>query len=337
MIREAMLYDKKDDGRVVCRLCAHGCAIAPGKRGICAVRENREGVLYTLNYGRVVAENEDPIEKKPFFHFQPGSRSYSIAAVGCNFQCRFCQNHEISQMPRETGQVVGRPTDPSAIVSRAVASGSRSVAYTYTEPTIFFEFAYDTAKLARDRGLRNVFVTNGYMSGEALDRIEPFLDGANVDLKAFTDVFYRKYCGARLDPVLETLKRMKAKKIWVEVTTLMIPSLNDDPGELSRMAEFIRTLGPETPWHISRFHPQYRMRDLPPTDVRKLHEAARIGKAAGLEHVYTGNIPGDDWENTFCAHCGELLIRRTGFHVRESRLESGACPRCGTPLAGLLD
>ena len=337
MIREAMLYEKKEDRRVTCRLCAHFCAVAPGKRGICAVRENREGVLHTLNYGLIIAENVDPIEKKPLFHFQPGSRSYSIASVGCNFQCRFCQNHEISQMPRETGRIAGRPADPSSIVSRAIESGSKSISYTYTEPTIFFEFAYDTAKLAREQNLRNVFVTNGYLSEEALNRIEPFLDGANVDLKAFTDDFYRKYCGARLAPVLETLKRMKAKKIWVEITTLIIPGLNDDPQELLKIAEFIRSIGAETPWHISRFHPQYQMRDLPPTEVAKLHEAARIGKEAGLEHVYTGNVPGDSWEHTCCTRCHAPLIQRFGYYIRELNIKNGACPHCGTPLEGLLD
>jgi len=337
MIREARLYEKKEEGRVACHLCAHFCAVAPSKRGICAVRENRAGVLHTLNYGLVVAENVDPIEKKPLFHFQPGSRSFSIASPGCNFQCRFCQNHEISQMPREAGRIMGRPTEPSAVVSRAVESGSKSISYTYTEPTIYLEFAFDTAKLAREKNLRNVFVTNGYLSEEALDLVEPFLDGANVDLKAFTDDFYRKYCGARLDPVLETLKRMKARKIWVEITTLIIPGLNDEPRELRKIAEFIQSIGPETPWHISRFHPQYRMRDLPPTEVKKLHEAARIGKEAGLEHVYTGNVPGDDWENTFCTGCKSLLIRRFGFYIKESNIKNGVCQHCGTPLAGLFD
>lgn len=337
MSREAMLYEKREDGKTACRLCAHACVVASSKRGICGVRENREGILYALNYGRIVAENVDPIEKKPLFHFLPGSRSYSIASAGCNFRCRFCQNYEISQMPAETGRIPGMMTEPGEIVRRAVESGSRSISYTYTEPTIFFEFAYETAKRAREEGLRNVFVTNGYMTGEALDKVEPYLDAANVDLKAFTDDFYRKYCGARLEPVLGTLKRMKERKIWLEVTTLVIPGLNDGREELRKIAGFIRSIGPETPWHISRFHPRYRMMDLPPTELEKLHEAAKIGKAEGLEHVYTGNVPGDEWEQTRCSRCGTPLVRRFGYSVGKQNLKNGACPECGTPLAGVFD
>ncbi|GAI65370.1 unnamed protein product, partial [marine sediment metagenome] len=258
MTNEAMLYKKLDGGNVRCYLCGHRCKIAQTKRGICGVRENREGILYTLVYGMVVAENVDPIEKKPLFHVYPGSRSFSIATVGCNFSCTFCQNNDISQMPQKTGKIIGREVTPDEIVERAVRTKSKTIAYTYTEPTIFFEFAYDTGRIAHDRGIRNVFITNGFMTVEAIEKISPYLDAANVDLKSFSDDFYKKRCGGRLQPVLDSLRKMKELGIWMEVTTLIIPTLNDTDEELKQIAEFILSLGPETPWHISRFHPQYK-------------------------------------------------------------------------------
>jgi len=336
MDHEALLYEKQEDRRVRCALCSHRCRIDPGKRGICAVRENREGVLFSLVYGAVIAENVDPIEKKPFFHCLPGSRSYSIATAGCNFRCSFCQNHEISQMPREEDRIVGRRRTPGEVVEAALRSGSKSIAYTYTEPTVYFEFAHDTAVIARARGIRNVFVTNGYMTPEMLRMAAPWLDAANVDLKAFSDDFYRTQCGARLEPVLENLRLMKELGIWAEVTTLLIPGLNDSDGELRDLAGFVRSLGPETPWHISRFHPRYRMTEKGPTPAEAIHRAAAIGKAAGLKYVYSGNIPGDAGENTACAFCGQLLIGRYGFSVERQDLVGSACPRCGAPLDGIF-
>jgi pyruvate formate lyase activating enzyme len=336
MTHEALLYEKEADNRVRCMLCAHRCRIDPGARGLCGVRENREGSLHSLVYGMVIAENVDPIEKKPLFHILPGSRSFSIATAGCNFRCAFCQNHEISQMPREEGRIVGRSTTPEQIVEAALQSGSRSIAYTYTEPTISFEFACDTAMIARARGLKNIFVTNGYMTGEALRLIAPSLDAANVDLKAFSDDFYKKQCGARLEPVLESLKLMKALGIWVEVTTLLIPGLNNSDQELRELAGFVRSLGGETPWHISRFYPRYRMTGTGPTPAAAIHRAAGIGKAAGLKYVYSGNIPGDIGENTACATCGHPLIGRRGFAVERLELAGSACPHCGTPLEGIF-
>lgn len=255
MVREALLYEKEAEGRVSCGLCVHRCRIAPGDRGSCGVRENRAGTLYSLVYGAIIAENVDPIEKKPLFHILPGSRSFSVAAAGCNFRCSFCQNHEISQTPRETGRIVGRERTPAEIVEMAVRSGSKSIAYTYTEPTVYFEFAFDIAGIAREKGLKNVFVTNGYMTQGMLELVAPRLDAANVDLKAFRDDFYKKQCGARLQPVLDSLRKMKELGIWVEVTTLLIPGLNDGEEELGELAAFIASLGAETPWHISRFHP----------------------------------------------------------------------------------
>jgi pyruvate formate lyase activating enzyme len=336
MAHEALLYEKEAGNRVSCGLCAHRCRIAPGDRGACGVRENREGTLYSLVYGAIVAENVDPIEKKPLFHLLPGSRSFSIAADGCNFRCTFCQNHEISQMPRETGRIVGHERTPAEIVEMAVRSGSKSIAYTYTEPTVYFEFAFDIAGIARKKGLKNVFVTNGYMTPGMLELVAPRLDAANVDLKAFRDDFYKKECGARLQPVLDSLRKMKELGIWVEVTTLLIPGLNDGDKELGELTAFLVSLGTETPWHISRFHPQYRMTRTPPTPASSIHRAAEIGKSAGLKYVYSGNIPGDPGENTLCAHCGRLLIGRHGFSIERLDLKGSACPDCGTLLDGIF-
>jgi pyruvate formate lyase activating enzyme len=335
-MREAMLYEKLTDQGVRCHLCAHRCRISPAKRGICGVRENREGVLYALTYGQLIAENVDPIEKKPLFHVYPASKSFSIATAGCNFSCEFCQNHDISQLPRQGLEITGKPTAPAAIVERAIRTGSRTISYTYTEPTIYFEYAYETTCLAHERGLKNVFVTNGFMTDKTLETIAPYLQAANVDLKSFRDDFYRKRCGARLAPVLESLRRMKDLGIWVEVTTLLIPGLNDGEDELHDIASFIFSLGSETPWHISRFHPRYRMSRWPATPVAAIRRAVETGRACGLKYVYSGNIPGDEGENTFCFHCGQLLIGRHGFHIEQMNLNGSACSRCGTPLEGIF-
>ncbi|HOK05566.1 MAG TPA: AmmeMemoRadiSam system radical SAM enzyme [Syntrophales bacterium] len=335
-MREAMLYERQGDGTVACRLCAHRCLIKDRKRGVCGVRENRGGTLYSLVYGAVVAENVDPIEKKPLFHLYPASRSYSIATVGCNFRCLFCQNADISQLPRERGEIVGRFTAPEVIVEGALRSQCRTISYTYTEPTVFFEYAYDVARLAVGKGLMNVFVTNGYMTAEALETIAPYLHAANVDLKSFRDDFYRSQCGARLEPVLSTLREMKKRGIWVEVTTLVIPGLNDSEGELREIAAFIADLGRETPWHVSRFHPRYRLRDREATPAETIYRAVAIGKEAGLKYVYSGNIPGGHGEDTFCSRCASPLISRYGFFVRETRLDGNRCLKCKTPLEGVF-
>jgi len=336
MIKEALLYEKLSDDRLCCHLCAHECIIAPSRRGICGVRENRGGALYTLVYGKVIAENVDPIEKKPFFHVYPGSRSLSIATVGCNFRCTFCQNYSISQMPRDEGTIVGNERTPESVVRRAVQDGSRTIAYTYTEPTIFFEFASDVGSIARENGIGNVIVSNGFMSQECIELMPPFLDAANIDLKSFSDNFYRTYCGGRLQPVLDSLKKLKDLGIWLEITTLIIPGLNDSDAELRDIAQFVASLGVETPWHISRFHGQYKMSQIPSTPRATLHRAWNIGKEAGLKYVYRGNIPGDGGEDTFCSFCGYLLIERHGFTVNRIDLKGGFCPQCGTPLDGIL-
>lgn len=336
MIIEALLYKKIADSFVQCGLCAHRCKISSGRRGLCGVRENKDGRLYSLVFGTLIAEHVDPIEKKPFFHVYPGSRSYSIATVGCNFTCTFCQNHEISQMPRSTLMIMGEDTDPAVIVARAKKNNCKTIAYTYTEPTVYLETALATAKIACREGLQNVFVTNGYMTPEAIDLITPYLTAANVDLKSFRDEFYKERCGAKLNPVLDSLKKMKELGIWLEITTLLIPGINDSEEELKEIASFIACLGPETPWHISRFHPQYRMLQTPSTPVLSLHRACRIGQEAGLRYVYSGNVQGDESENTRCANCGQPLIERYGYKIISNHLVENTCANCSRKLEGIF-
>jgi pyruvate formate lyase activating enzyme len=336
---EAYLYEPLEDNKVKCNLCSHRCIIKDGRRGICSIRENRSGVLLTLVYDKAIARHVDPIEKKPLFHFLPGTLSYSIATVGCNFRCKFCQNADIAQMPTDhKGVIMGNTVTPQEVVAAAEKSGCRSISYTYTEPTVFFELAYDTAKIAHERGLRNVFVTNGYMTAEALEMIEPYLDAANVDLKAFSDRYYKELCAAKRRYVQETLKRMKSCGILVEVTTLIVPGLNDDRTELKELAEFIANdLGTDTAWHISRFHPTYKLTDRPPTPVKTLTDAREIGLNAGLKYVYTGNVPGNRGENTYCPACGEVVIERWGFQVGSLRIKDGKCSYCGTEIDGVWE
>ena len=335
MMHEALLYEKIGDGRVRCNLCAHRCVLASGARGLCNVRVNRDGTLYTTVYGRVVSRSVDPIEKKPLFHFLPGTRAYSIATVGCNFTCQFCQNHTISQYPREQeGRVLGEDVSPEAIVFRARESGCETIAYTYTEPTIFFEYALDTARLAHEEGLRNVFVSNGYMTPEAADMIIPYLDGINIDLKGISKEFYRDVVGGNLRPVLKSIERFSRAGVWTEVTTLLIPGLNDSTDELRWTAEAIYGISPLIPWHISRFFPAYRMTDIPPTPLEKLEEAERIGREVGLRYIYVGNVTGEG-EDTRCPECGKVLIRRRGFLVRENLVHEGRCPECGAKIDGV--
>ena len=336
MIREALLYEKLENSRVQCSLCAHRCKINPGRRGLCGVRENKDGILYSLVFGTLIAEHVDPIEKKPFFHVYPTSRSYSIATVGCNFSCEFCQNHEISQMPRSTLMITGVDTASAIIVERAKSNDCKTIAYTYTEPTVYLETVLETAKIACREGLKNVFVTNGFMSLEAIEMMAPYLVAANVDLKSFRDDFYKKRCGARLNPVLDSLKKMKDKGIWLEITTLLIPGLNDSPEELKDIAAFISNLCPEIPWHISRFHPQFKMLKVPSTPVSSLHRARYIGKEAGLKYVYSGNVPGDEGENTYCSNCNKLLIKRYIYRIDENNLSGNSCPACGKELDGVF-
>lgn len=333
-MREALLYEKGEAHAVRCGLCNHYCAIAPGKRGICAVRENRDGTLYSLVYGKVIAAQIDPIEKKPLYHVQPGSRSFSIATVGCNFRCKHCQNHDIAEAPHRSSDIPGQPTTPEQIVDAAADAGCSSISYTYTEPTVFFEFAFDCARKAHERGIKNVFVSNGYTSPEATRMIAPLLDANNIDLKG-NEHFYEKLSGARMQPVLDTIRLMKDLGVWVEVTTLIIPDWNDSEAFLRRAADFLVSVDPCIPWHVTRFHPTHKLLDKPRTPAATLERARQIGIAAGLKYVYEGNIPGSEGENTLCASCGRILIERSGFSVRSISLRDGKCPACGAIMEGI--
>ena len=335
-MKEAMFYQKLDGDRVRCGLCRFGCLIGNGKRGHCRVRENRDGVLYSLVYGRAVAEHVDPVEKKPLFHLLPGSRSYSVATVGCNFRCLHCQNYNISQPDEESVERSGSLVPPQTIVERALAAGCRTISYTYTEPTVFFEYAYEIAVLARAAGLKNIFVTNGYIASEPLAAIAPFLDAANIDLKGFTESFYREVVGASLAEVLDCIRDYRKHGIWLELTTLVIPNRNDSEQELGGIARFIASeLGRETPWHVTQFYPTHRLTDQPRTPVNTLRNARRIGVDAGLRYVYEGNVPGEGGENTYCHCCGSVLIRRYGYLVEQNLLDQGKCPACGSGIDGV--
>lgn len=330
-----MFFRRLKGQQVRCDLCAHRCVIEEGQRGICGVRINEGGVLYSLVYGKAVATHVDPIEKKPLFHYYPGTFSFSVATVGCNLRCTHCQNADISILPAHHGRILGQDVEPEELVAAAEKSGCRSIAYTYTEPTIFFEYALDTANLAFEKGIGNVFVTNGYLTGKTIRATQPWLQAANVDLKSFSDDHYRKICGARLRPVLNSLRLMKSLGIWVEVTTLVIPTLNDSEEELRQIAQFVCDLGPETPWHISQFHPTYQLTHLPATPVESLRRGREIGLEVGLRYVYTGNVPGDEGESTFCYNCGQRVIHRYGYSILENRLQQAKCDRCGTVIDGV--
>ncbi len=334
---EAFLYEKKEDGSVQCNLCCHRCHVKADGYGRCKVRRNTNGCLESLVYSKLIAINPDPIEKKPLYHFFPGTLSYSIASVGCNFRCSFCQNADISQMPRKTGRIEGNVFSAADVVADAQRHNCQSIAYTYTEPTINFEFVYDTAVLAREKGIKNIFVSNGYMTPEAIDMIAPYLDAANIDLKAFSDDFYQDLCNARLEPVLETLKRLKARGVFLEVTTLLIPGHNDAAHELIQLTKFISEfLGPETPWHISRFHPTYELTAISPTPVGRLQETREIGMKAGLKYVYIGNVPGHNGGNTYCPACGNVLVERAGFlNIKNYHIKDGHCTYCGETIEGV--
>lgn len=321
---------------MACALCAHRCVIKAGERGKCAVRENRDGTLMSLVYGKLISMHIDPIEKKPLFHFLPGSRSYSIATVGCNLRCMHCQNFEISEYPRKwpDAPIPGEERAAEEVVDAAARAGCESISYTYTEPTIFLEFALDTAKLARAQGIKNVFVSNGFMSRESAELMAPLLDGNNIDLKG-DDAFYRNICGARLKPVRDTVRRMKEAGVWVEATTLVIPGLNDSPGALADIAGFIVSVSPDIPWHVTQFYPAHEMRDRPRTPIETLREARDIGIKAGLKYVYEGNVPGEGGENTYCPVCGKLLIERLGYNIGKVKIEKGLCFSCGAPQPGV--
>ena len=334
-MRQAMLYTS-GDGYAQCGLCAHRCRIGEEQRGICRVRENRGGELYSLVYGKVAAEHIDPVEKKPLFHVFPGSLSYSIATRGCNFRCLHCQNASISQIgvDDDPGRFCATRT-PEEVISSALAGGCRTISYTYVEPTVFFEFAYDCCRLAVRENISNIFVSNGYMTEQATRLLAPVLTAINIDIKSFRDDFYRKVCGARLQPVLDTVRLMHELGVWVELTTLLIPGKNDSREELRDIAVFIAGIDRSIPWHVTAFYPTYKMLEQPRTPRETLEKAREIGLAAGLHHVYEGNIPGSGGENTCCPSCGAEVIRRRGFSIIKNNLRDGKCPGCSAVVAGV--
>jgi len=336
MVKKAYLFHKTKNEEVECDLCSHRCRIAPSKFGICGVRKNKDGELVTLVYGELIAAHADPIEKKPLYHFMPGTTAFSIATIGCNFRCGFCQNWQISQASKRKEEVYSEKSlSPEEIVAEAKKNGCQSISYTYTEPTIFFEIAYDTAKLANKQGLANTFVTNGYMTREALEKIKPYLDACNVDLKSFREDFYRKVCKAHLKPVLESIKNMKEMGIWIEITTLVVPGQNDSDEELKDIAEFISSIDKDIPWHISRFHPDYQYSDSKPTPMETMQKAVSLGKKAGLNYVYLGNVYGES-DVTVCPNCGKEVLVRRGFWLMENNINDSKCRFCGEPIAGIF-
>ncbi len=333
MQKEAMLWHPLGDGRIQCDLCWRHCKLAPGQTGLCRVRKNIGGKLYTLVYGDVVSWAVDPIEKKPLFHFLPGTLAYSIATVGCNFFCKHCQNWEISQAsPGDLPTVKMMPED---IVRLAKETGSSSIAYTYVEPTIFFELAYDTGNLAAKEGLANVFVTNGYMSPDGWKTFKS-LHAANIDIKG-DERFYREVSGGvEMEHVLESVKLAHRLGKWVEVTNLIIPGYNDDPDTIRQIVEFVKGVDKDMPLHFTAFFPAYKMMDVPPTPREILVKARELALEEGLHHVYIGNVsPGDPYENTYCPNCGELLVERFGYQIVSNKIENGRCPVCGTKIAGV--
>lgn len=336
MRKEALLYEKLENKFVHCYLCSHRCKIADQKFGFCGVRQNLDGTLYTYAYGEVIASHIDPIEKKPLYHFFPGSTSFSVATIGCNFRCGFCQNWEISQQSfRDRDHSQGQEVLPEEIVRQALKYKCKSISYTYTEPTIFFEYAYETAKLAKEKGLYNNFVTNGYMTRECLEMIKSYLDAANVDLKFFKDSSYKKICAASLEPVLNSIRLMHELGIWVEVTTLVVTGENDSEEELTGIAQFIASVDKNMPWHVSRFHPDYKFTDYEATPQATLKQAQEIGKRCGLTYIYVGNVIG--WGNdTYCHDCKKLLIRREVFTVLEYNMKDSKCAYCNAVIPGVF-
>ena len=329
----ALFYDKLANKRVRCNLCPRTCVVGSGSRGFCRVRENRDGDYYTLVYSNPCAVHIDPIEKKPLFHFYPGTTALSIATAGCNFTCKNCQNYDISQArPDDTVNIALSPEDVGEL---AVKYGTPTIAYTYTEPTVFYEYMLETAQRAKARGVLNIYHSNGYINEAPLVKLVQYLDGANVDLKGFSNAFYEEITGGTLNPVLESLKILKKHNVWLEITNLVIPTKNDSDGSIRDLCSWIKTeLGKETPVHFSRFYPQYKLQNLPPTPIETLKKAADIAHAVGLDYVYIGNVPGVAEENTYCPQCSKMIIGRTGYHVHAYKIKDGRCEFCKAEIAG---
>ena len=332
-MKKTMYYSKLKEKTVQCNICPRNCQIKLNKFGFCRARKNENGILYSLVYAAPCSVNIDPIEKKPLFHFLPDTNTYSIGTSGCNLKCKFCQNWQISQAMPDEVPLINLP--PKKAVEEAIKSNCKSIAYTYTEPAVFYEYVYDTAKLARKQGLKNICITNGFINQEPLKELCKYIDAANVDLKGFTDEFYKKVTGAWLQPVLDSLKTMKKMDVWLEITNLIIPGLNDSLKTIEKMCEWIKKeLGPDTPLHFSRFFPDYLMKDYPPTAENTLLKAAATAKKAGLNYVYIGNIMIPEWANTYCPRCKELAIERKVFEVSKNRLKNGKC-FCGEKIEGI--
>lgn len=331
MIKEGVLFDQLPDNRVKCNICEHRCRIGEGKLGFCGTRKNIKGKIHSIIYNTISSEAVDPIEKKPLYHFLPGTLSYSLGTIGCNFRCEHCQNWSISQVALD--EAYTRELTPEKAIDRALAAGCKSISWTYNEPAIWHEYTYDSAVLAKKAGLRTVYVTNGYITPEALRRIGPYLDAYRVDIKSFSENFYKKICSARLAPVLESTRLAKELGMHVEVITLLIPSRNDSPEEITQLVKWVHdNLGIDTPVHFTRFHPMYMMEDAVPTPLETLVMAYDIAKREGMRYVYLGNVPGHKYENTYCPECSNLLIDRTGFTVSEYKIKDRKCPRCGEEI-----
>ncbi len=332
--KEAMYWEKLEDKTVRCNLCPHHCILKDNQTGLCRVRKNKKGKLYTLNYELPCAVHIDPIEKKPLFHFLPNTPVFSIATAGCNFRCKFCQNWQISQRcPTETENTW---LSPQKVVELTQKNECPSIAYTYSEPTNFYEYMIETAKLARKAGVKNTIHSNGYINPKPLKALCKYLDAANIDLKGFTEEFYQELCGGRLEPVLQSLKILKEEGVWLEITNLIIPTKNDDLKTIKKMCEWIRdSLGNDVPIHFSRFHPLYKLRNLPPTSVKTLEQARKIALNVGLKYVYIGNISGHKAESTYCPKCGKIVIRRIGYHIAKNNIVNGKCKFCNQKISGV--
>ncbi|WP_345972530.1 AmmeMemoRadiSam system radical SAM enzyme [Sulfurimonas diazotrophicus] len=341
MSAPAWLSKKLDDGRILCEACHQHCKLSEGEYGVCGIRKVEGGQLQLLTYGLAAAVNVDPVEKKPMFHFLPDTKAFSFGTVGCNFACKFCQNADISQYPKEHDhKIAGQPLSPEQIVALAKEYGCDSIAYTYNEPVVFFEYTYDTAKLAHEAGLKNIYVTSGFETHKAIDTLLPYLDGMNIDIKGYTEAFYEDICGAKLKPVLDTVKYAHDKGIWIEITTLLIPGKNDSDEEIRKIARFVADLDVNIPWHVSGFYPMYKMLDTPPTPPTTLIRAYEIGKEEGLNFVYIGNYDDEDRESTYCPNCGFKIINRSGHigqYVQNHLTDEGNCPQCGTHIPGVWE
>ena len=332
----AMFSEPSNDGRIICNLCPHSCILKEGQTGICSVRKNLGGKLFSLNSDKVTAIHSDPIEKKPLYHFLPGSESLSLAAMGCNFKCRFCQNYSLSMVENISG-ISGEKIEPKEIINAAKRAGASSISYTYTEPTVYFELMYETAKAAKSAGLRNVMVSNGFISQEALKKIIPFMDGANIDLKSYSEDFYSHYCGGKLEPVLDTIKELNRSDCWLELTTLLIQGLNSSEEEVENIISFISETNPEIPWHVSRFFPHFKEGDRKATDTKLIEEILHRAENRNIRYVYGGNFDSGKWGSTRCSECREILINRRGYHIEIESLSGSNCSNCNAKIAGVWE